>query len=387
MTKSRRDVLRLGIAGLAAGCQSGRAASGPDAGPPAPAPSGPPTAPVAIQRCASYEPKAIRERLDRALDLIGGIGDLVRGKTVTVKLNLTGAIKTCCDRAAHRTYQTHPHVVAALCAALADGGAARIVLVESFYYREPCEKFLTQGGWDLGAIRSAGAQKVVFENTRNRGRWGGYARLRTAGGGYVYPAFDVNARYEKTDVFVSLPKLKENRSTGVTLAAKNLIGMLPLSLYGNDAPDEEGLKHRGRVVHEGGARLPDGVPQEKPFERPRMQVWQYRVPRVTADVLAARPVDLTVIDGIESVEGGEGPWIGNLKPVEPRLLLAGRNPVCIDAVGAAVMGYDPTADHRQGGFPGENHLRLLAEAGIGSNDPARIEVRGLPVAEAKFSFR
>jgi hypothetical protein len=40
------------------------------------------------------------------------------------------------------------------------------------------------------------------------------------------------------------------------------------------------------------------------------------MPRITAELASARPVDLAFIDGIETVVGGEGPWIGpNLRPV------------------------------------------------------------------------
>jgi uncharacterized protein (DUF362 family) len=395
---TRRDLLvrGLGAAGYLAcgfpGCATRTPAEPAGGTEPAPAPADGaprplPTAPVAIQRCESYEPRLVRERLDKVLDGIGGIGGLVRGKTVTVKLNLTGHIDDCCGKPAHRSYHTHPNVVAALCAALADAGAARILLAESFYYREPVEQVLKENGWDPAAIASAGAQKVAFVNTRNRGTHAAYARLRVAGGGRVYPAFDVHPAYEKTDVFVSLPKLKENQASGVTLSAKNLIGVLPLSLYGNDAPDEDALEHRGRVVHEGGAVLPDGVPAEKKWERPRgMQTWQYRVPRVVTDIVGARPIDLAVIEGVESIAGGEGPWNWGIRAVEPKLLLAGRNPVCTDAVAAAVMGYDPTAKHGESHFPGENHLRLLAEAGVGTNDPSRIDVRGLDIKAARFPF-
>jgi hypothetical protein len=33
----------------------------------------------------------------------------------------------------------------------------------------------------------------------------------------------------------------------------------------------------------------------------------YRVPRHTIDSIGIRPIDLTIIDGIETVSGGEGP--------------------------------------------------------------------------------
>ena len=45
-----------------------------------------PSLPVAIQRSASYDPKVLMPRLKKAIDLIGGIDELVRGKTVTIKL-------------------------------------------------------------------------------------------------------------------------------------------------------------------------------------------------------------------------------------------------------------------------------------------------------------
>ena len=49
-----------------------------------------PTAPVAIKKCPSYEPQLLRRRLQESLDLIGGVKKLAAGKTVTVKLNVTG---------------------------------------------------------------------------------------------------------------------------------------------------------------------------------------------------------------------------------------------------------------------------------------------------------
>ena len=36
----------------------------------------------------------------------------------------------------------------------------------------------------------------------------------------------------------------------------------------------------------------------------------YRIPRVVVDICAARPIDLAIIDGIESMGGTEGPWSG-----------------------------------------------------------------------------
>jgi len=343
-----------------------------------------PTVPVSIQRCESYEPSLVRRKLDEAIKLIGGIDKLVRGKTVTVKLNLTGDIREVGGLPACRTYHIHPNVAAALCAALDKAGAQRIVLAEALYYREPVEKVLTIAGWDLAAIRSAGGHKVILENTKNRGNWPGYSRLKVSWGGYLFPAFDVNQWYEKTDVFVSLSKLKEHASAGVTMASKNLFGILPTALYGDDAPNEDTVQARAALLHSAKRGVPDGVPGE--IDRGVPRDWRYRIPRIVADVVYARPVDLAVIDGIDTIRGGEGYWNDGVEPIQPKLLLVGRNAVCTDAVCTAVIGHDPMAAHTQPPFQGENYLRLLAAAGVGTNDISRIEVRGVTLKEAIYPF-
>jgi uncharacterized protein (DUF362 family) len=211
--------------------------------------------------------------------------------------------------------------------------------------------------------------------------------LKVPGGGLLYPAFDVNARYEKTDVFISLAKLKDHSAGGITASMKNLFGMPPLSLYGDEAPSEDCTKARVEIFHNGSKPAPGGAPKDNGFKAPDGQAAsKYRVPRVIADCVCARPIDLAIVEGVETVTGGEGPWLQTLKAVQPKLLLAGRNCVCTDSVCAAVMGYDPQAKHMQRPFQGENHLQLAASQGVGTNDLKRIEVLGMKVDQAKFPF-
>jgi len=172
---TRREML-LHTAG-AAGAMAGWGLAGAlGAAPKADRSARAPTRPVAIERCESYEPAVVRGRLDRALrcesyepavvrgrldralDAIGGIGTLVAGKTVTVKLNLTGRFRTMHGRPAWETYHVHPNVVAALAAALEGAGARRIVLCDALYYTKTAEEVLGEAGWDLSAIRSAGTR-------------------------------------------------------------------------------------------------------------------------------------------------------------------------------------------------------------------------------------
>src|ERR1035438_1787085 len=50
-----------------------------------------PTAPVAVSRCKTYNPGELLSALDTMFDQLGGLGRLVKGKTVAIKINLTGA--------------------------------------------------------------------------------------------------------------------------------------------------------------------------------------------------------------------------------------------------------------------------------------------------------
>src|SRR5690349_5778856 len=62
---------------------------------------------VAVVRCAGYGAE-VGKALKQSFDLLGGIGSLVNGKTVTIKLNLTGTNFTnFLNRSVGETYMTH----------------------------------------------------------------------------------------------------------------------------------------------------------------------------------------------------------------------------------------------------------------------------------------
>ena len=95
-----------------------------------------------------------------------------------------------------------------------------------------------------------------------------------------------------------------------------------------------------------------------------------------------------VIDGISAIQTAEGWWNGSMVSVtRPGLLLAGRNPVCTDAVAAAVMGFDPDAPDRTWPFVnGTNHLALARRRGLGENRISRLEIAGVPLETARFEY-
>ena len=161
----------------------------------------------------------------------------------------------------------------------------------------------------------------------------------------MYPGFDLNYAYQETDVFISLAKLKNHTICGVTLSLKNCFGCLPASIYGGDSgvdePNETPTMGREAVGHTGDRQPSKSAPQELHFGQNHDP--GYRIPRIVADIVAARPIDLAIVDGIESIAGGEGPWSTGVRVVKPGILFAGCNPVCTDAVATAAMGYDPRA--------------------------------------------
>ncbi|TWU64606.1 DUF362 domain-containing protein [Crateriforma conspicua] len=343
--------------------------------------------PVAVMRCRSYEPAELRSSLDRAFDLTGGLRDLVSGRKVSIKINSTGKSKLCCGLPAERTYQSHPDFLAALCACLTDAGAKRIAVVESFYFSEPTEQALAEAHYDLSRIQSAGGHQVEFVNTRNRGKYRNYRQYDVPDGGLMFPAYHMHPAYADTDVFVSLAKLKQHGEAGVTCAAKNLFGITPQALYGSDAPNEDSLMSRVKILHRGTRPVPDGVPTWHVGPVPDVDnPSTYRVPRIITDLNRVRPVDLAIVDGIETIAGGAGPWEKGIHAVSPGLIIVGRNVVCTDTVCSSIMGFDAAAEHFSDPFPGENHLAHLARAGVGTNRVDRIETLGLSMREARFPF-
>ncbi len=339
---------------------------------------------VAIASCRTYTPREVRAAYDRCFELLGGVGPLVKGKTVTIKLNLTGTdFAPFLDRPAGETYITHHATAHALAAALLGAGARRIVFVESTQSRDALEATLGKAGWDVQALSALG--DVQYENTRNLGSGKSYAHVKVPNGGLMFSSFDVNRRYVDTDVMVSLCKLKNHATAGVTLSMKNMFGITPNSLYGENAGREDATGGRGPLHRRNDAiRLPglkEGVTSND-------ATW--RVPRIIVDAMAARPLDLCVIDGITAMSGGEGPWNAKRNPLRfmsPGVLIAGFNGVATDAVGTAVMGYDnPRAIRgRPFGFC-DNHLLMAEQAGLGTADVSAIDVRGMAIAQARYPY-
>jgi uncharacterized protein (DUF362 family) len=351
-----------------------------------------PVAPVAIARCKTYEPSLLVPVLDGMFDKLGGLGRLVQGKTVAIKLNFNGGPTV---RLGHLplgdTHWPHPNLLAATIHLMARAGAHRVRLVEGAAAprTDPFEEHMLDANWDPQQFLSA-APRVEFENTNYTNAAKKFTRLTVPHGGLLFPAYEVNHSYADCDVFVTIAKYKDHPTTGVSTVMKNLFGLTPLTVYGNGAGkwEDNDLVYgndRIQILHRGARQPAMGALPEIDAASPRDD--GYRVPRIIADLTAARPVHLAIVDGVKTMAGGQtpDPWC---TPVEPGVLIAGTNVVNTSAVAIAAMNYDPRATKGTVPFERSDNKLLLAEQlGVGSADPSRIEVAGPSIREVMFDFR
>ena len=90
---------------------------------------------------------------------------------------------------------------------------------------------------------------------------------------------------------------------------------------------------------------------------------------VIHDICSTLPPTVTVIDGFYGKEG-RGPWQGN--PVKMDTIIAGIDPVAVDATGARVIGIDPSEI---------KHVKWLHESGVGEIDDIKVVGDGLKAVQ------
>jgi len=353
---SRRSFLRT-IGAFVAGLLAARCRPGGPTEVASPTPS-PPR--VALAQANGYERALVRQQVRALLDGLGGLDDLIStGDRVALKVNLTGGtkVKPLPGVPAIESYVTHPEVVRALGEAVREAGARELFIVEAVYEWDSYKL------WGYEEVARALDATLIDLNAPQP--YSDFALTPVGDGWFIYENFIFNHILEDIDVFISVAKMKCHWSCGVTLSMKNLIGLVPLQYYRLDP------KHGYRSALHG-----------------RGDEFKTRLPRVIIDLNRARPIHLALIDGIKTVEAGEGPWIKTMAPVEPGLLVAGRNPVTTDAVATAVMGFDPTTTPPDAPFlRSDNHLNLAHGLGLGTNRLDEIEVVGAAIEDVRYEFK
>ncbi len=315
---------------------------------------------VAIAQANSYDRTLVRQQVQALLDGLGGLDDVIGlGDRVAIKTNLTGGTGNTPLPGVSpiESYVTHPEVVRALGELLRDAGAGQIFIVEAVFDQT------SYPDWGYEEVANALSATLIDLNVPDP--YAGFTSVPVGESWYTYQAYTVNPILSEIDVFVSVPKMKCHRSCGITLSLKNLIGLVPVSYY-RCHPDHG---------HRSDLHGCDGN-------------FKTRLPRSVVDLTRVRPIHLALIDGIKTVEAGEGPWIPTIAPVEPGVLVAGKNPVSTDAVSAAVMGFDPTIDFPAQPFlRSDNHLSMAHDLGLGTHRLEDIEVVGASIEGVRFPFR
>jgi uncharacterized protein (DUF362 family) len=319
-----------------------------------------PAARVAIAQAASYDPGIVRQQVRALIDGIGGLDDLIRrGPRVAIKVNLTGGTrsKPLPGVSPIESFATHPEVVRALGEALREAGARDLFIVEAVYERAS----YSQWGYDEIA-QTLGATLIDLNNPHP---YGAFTHVPVGQHPFIYQDFTLHPLLQEIDIFVSVAKIKCHQIGGVTLSMKNLFGLAPLQLYRRDPQDTYRSLFHGDAEETG-----------------------TRVPRIVVDINRARPIHLALLDGIKTVEGGEGPWIESMQAIAPGVLIAGKQALATDAVATAVMGFDPRDDYPSAPFlHGDNHLNLAANLKLGTNRLDEIEVVGASIDDVRRQFK
>ena len=240
--------------------------------------------------------KAIRETVKKNLDELNaqtGFAKKFKGRKVLIKPNLVGVMYKCGYKLDEIPETTDPRVFDAVVSYLSELDC-KIAIVES-----------SGGGSTMQFMKDNGMYKIAkYYGTEI------YALEEQPLDHYYVPKAEVQKEVflprilsevvRGEALYVSVPKMKTNLYTGVTLGFKNAMGTLPMSM------------------------------------RYRNHTWQ--INKKLVDLLYLFKPDLTVIDGII---GGEGLTPGPVDPVKVGVVLSSDNSVECDRVATRMMVFDP----------------------------------------------
>jgi uncharacterized protein (DUF362 family) len=276
---------------------------------------------VAILRAEQYS-----QQLDHILR--GGLRlfplDL-RGKTVVLKPNLV-------DYLPGDAISTHPMVVMAAVEAFRRLGAKSVVVAEGPGHQRDSQLVLSQSGYEQSLrdekIQSVDLNRDDLIRSPLRASYSGMKQL-------WLPRTVLEA-----DFLVSMPKIKTHHWSGVTLAMKNMFGIVPGARYG----------------------WPKNILHWKGIEE------------CILDLCATAPIHFVIADGVVAMEGN-GPLNGAPRPLGSIVLAD--DPVAADATCARLMGFEPSRIV---------HIREGARF-LGNADSGHIDQVGETVQSPSAPFR
>ena len=322
----------------------------------------------------------VKQKVKYLLDVLdqnqsGAVSALFsKGRKVAIKINLTGGSGTASNPKLGNykiteAMWTHPAVLQAVGQFILDAGVnpSDLYIVEALWdatWQNPgsTAPFGSNDKFGYRAVQLALGCNVVDLNDTTAAN---ITTVSTGSDHFNFSSFTINKVLQSVDVYVSIPKPKHHSQAGFTGALKNQVGIVPKALY--TITGDNG--RRGALHH------PTSTAAE----------WNY-LPETICDLVAVRPVHLSIIDGIKTSTGGEGAWSVNFAPCTKHALLAGLDTVAADSISAKLMGLDPEAASlplpaplTDGGVTSliaDNHLHLLNGKGAGTNQLSEIQLVG-----------
>jgi uncharacterized protein (DUF362 family) len=195
--------------------------------------------------------------------------------------------------------------------------------------------------------------------------WQDLVLVEVPGGGEAQPQqgkYYIHKDVLNADVYITVPVMKIH-SPGITVALKNQIGLAPSTRYGFSktagVPQDN---YQTRLTHD----------REAP---------KYWTDKEIVDLSNIAQIQFVVVDAIACLESKKtairrGGTIQNL--VRMNTIIAGADPVAVDHVSARLMGSNPVDIE---------HITLAEKVGLGTNNPALIELTGADFEKTARRFK
>lgn len=278
---------------------------------------------VAVQKTKSDDYAGIKAAVDRVLEDLGGLSDIVKpGYKVLVKPNLVAVPTSRLSGAVTRW-----EVCLAVCEAVRAAGGEPFV-AESACAGADTGEVIEFCGYD--ALSREGVPVLDLKD-------GTHKTCDIPVEGLLHSSIPSWEVVRDADAIITVPVMKTHDQTEVTVGMKNCKGLLP---------DRE----------------------KKNFHAIGL------VDSVTDLIRAVKPV-LSIVDATYCQEG-LGPVWGRTRRMD--LVLGSKDLVACDAIAGLIMGYRPEEVRL---------TVRAHELGLGEMDPEKIEVRGVPVAEVATRFQ
>jgi uncharacterized protein (DUF362 family) len=257
-----------------------------------------------MEKIAITQARKIDKAVRRSINLIGGL-NLKGDEHVIIKPNI------CNGKNPHGMVITDFKLIKSVIDVVVEAGC-EVTIVESDNISGSADDRLKQSG----LMKELEEWNTPFLNLSKDE----YQEHEIAGVLLRLPSTVLDADY-----FINLPKIKTCAHTLVTLSIKNLYGV---------------------------------------FQRSKKNSLHEHLDEILPYLAQTIKHDLIIVDGLVCMEGN-GPVIGT--PRNMGIILAGRNPVSIDAICSHLMGFDPRE------IP---HLKLSADLGLGEIDINKINLLG-----------